>query len=143
MKTITIEWQRLVIGDQTCERCACTGSATEAAFEKLKRCLTEVGIDVLLDTQALDTTTFKEAPLESNRIRIDGRTLEEWLGGTTGQSPCCGPCGDAECRTVTVDGKTYEAVPEDLIICAGLLAAAKKLKQNHPTKKGLAPTRSE
>jgi len=129
MKTMTVEWQRLVTNGQTCERCACTGNATEVAFEKLKRCLIEVGIDMRLETHALDQSTFEAAPLESNRIRIDGRTLEQWLDGSTGQSQCCGPCGDAECRTVTVDGKTYDAVPEDLILRAGLLAAAETLRQ--------------
>ena len=36
MKTMTIEWQRLVSNGQTCARCECTGTATEAAFEKLR-----------------------------------------------------------------------------------------------------------
>ncbi len=71
MKTITIEWQRLVTNGQTCDRCACTGSATEAAFKKLKRCLKETGIDVDLKTYSLDQSTFEAVPLGSNRIRID------------------------------------------------------------------------
>ena len=129
MKTITIEWQRLVSDGQTCDRCASTGSSTKEAFEKLKRCLKEAGIDVSLRTHSLDRSTFEAAPLESNRIRIDGRTIEQWLDGITGQSQCCGPCGDTECRTTTVDGKTYEAVPEELILRAGLLAAAETLRQ--------------
>jgi len=130
LKTITIEWQRLVDSNgQTCNRCSCTGDATEAAFGKLKRCLAEAGIEVVLNKRSIDQTAFFADPLQSNQIMIDGRTVEAWLGATTGHSPCCGPCGDSECRTITVDDKTYEAIPEDLILRAGLLAAAEKLRQ--------------
>jgi hypothetical protein len=130
MRTITIEWQRLVNNNgQTCDRCSCTGDATENAFGKLKRCLAEAGIKVVLEKHAIDQATFSENPLQSNQISIDGRTIEEWLGATTGQSLCCGPCGDSECRTLNVNGQTYEAIPETLILRAGLLAAAEKLRQ--------------
>jgi hypothetical protein len=33
-------------------------------------------------------------------------------------------CGDNECRTVEVGGDTFEAIPETLIVKAGLAAAA-------------------
>lgn len=129
MKTMTIEWQRLVnaVG-QTCDRCADTGDSTEVAVEKLKRCLVEVGINVVFKKHTLDQSAFSENPIESNQIKIDGKSLEQWLDGTTGQSQCCGACGDAECRTITVDGITHEAIPEALIIRAGLLAAAENLR---------------
>ena len=129
MKTMIIEWQRLVNdAGQTCDRCADTGDSTEVAFAKLKRCLVEVDIDVVLRKHTLDQSAFSANPIESNQIKIDGKSLEQWLDGTTGQSICCGPCGDAECRTITVDGITHEAIPEDLILRAGLLAAAEKLR---------------
>lgn len=124
-----IEWQRLVDNNgQTCRRCSCTGDATQAAVDRLKRCLAEAGIDVLLKTKAIDHAAFVADPLQSNQITIDGRTVEAWLGATTGHSPCCDLCGDSECRTITVDDTTYEAIPEDLILRAGFLAAAEKLR---------------
>ncbi len=43
------------------------------------------------------------------------------------KAPCCGPCGDAQCRTVTVGEVTYEAIPRELIVKAGMLAAAEIL----------------
>lgn len=129
MKPIRVEWQRLVDEDgQTCNRCACTGEATQAAFAKLKRALAEVGIEVLLENSTLDQTAFATDPLQSNQISIDGRPIEVWIGATTGQSSCCGPCGDNECRTISVDGQTYESIPEAVILRAGLLAAAEKLR---------------
>ena len=130
MNAIIVEWQRLVDKDgQTCDRCACTGDSVETAVDKLKRCLSEVGIEVLFENRIINQSDFITNPLQSNQITIDGRTIETWLGATTGQSPCCGPCGDSECRTIRVDGRTYEAIPETVILRAGLLAAAEKLRK--------------
>lgn len=125
MKTLTIRWKRLVNeAGQTCERCDTTGVAIQRAFEKLKRALSELGIQIYLETTTLDFLTFTKDPLQSNRIWINARPLEEWVNAMAGQSKCCDLCGDSECRTVSVDGNTYEAIPEELIIRAGLLAAA-------------------
>jgi hypothetical protein len=44
--------------------------------------------------------------------------LEEWVGGTVGQSPCCDMCGSYKCRKVEMEG-------ENLIVKAGLLTASK------------------
>ncbi len=136
MKTMIIEWQRLVNDEgQTCDRCADTGESAEVAFEKLKRCLVEVGIKVIFEKRSLAQSTFSANPIDSNQIKIDGKLLEQLLDGSTGHSQCCGPCGDSECRTLTVDGITYEAIPEELIISAGLLAAAEKLRLRSITAK--------
>jgi hypothetical protein len=129
MMKMEIFWQRLVNdAGETCERCSCTGEATEAAFDKLRLCLHEIGIDVQLKKISIDQKAFSANPIESNRILIDGTPIEKWLGGIIGRSKCCGPCGDAECRTLTVAGQSYEAIPEQLIIRAGLLAAAEKYR---------------
>jgi hypothetical protein len=130
MKTMIVEWQRLIDKDgQTCDRCACTGDTTEAAVGKLKRCLAEVGIEVLLEKRVIDQAAFITNPLQSNQISIDGKTIETWLDAITGQSSCCGPCADQQCRTIRIDDQTFEAIPEAVILRAGLLAAAEKLRQ--------------
>lgn len=130
MKAMKVEWQRFVDKDgQTCDRCAFTGAAIETAVAKLKRCLSEVGIEVFLENQIINHSDFITSPVQSNKISIDGRTIEAWLNASTEQSPCCGPCGDSECRTIRVDGRTYEAIPETVILRAGLLAAAEKLRK--------------
>lgn len=124
-----IKWQRLVNDNgETCERCACTGEATEAAFGKLRLCLHEIGIEVHLEKICIDQHAFSANPIASNMIFIDEIPIEKWLGAITGTSKCCGPCGDSECRTMTLSGQSYEAIPEQLIIRAGLLAAAEKLR---------------
>ncbi len=128
MKTLKIFWQRLVDEhEQTCERCGTTEMAVEEAVQKLKRSLRELDIDVVLEKKALSRATFLADPLESNRILIAEEPIEKWLSATSGQSQCCDVCGDSDCRTVTVDGKTYEAIPAELIVKAGLLAGTKLL----------------
>ena len=128
MNTLKIRWQRLVDErGQTCDRCGTTETAVVNAVEKLKRCLGELGIDVVLEKEALSPSTFHKNPLESNRIWIAGEPLEKWLSATIGQSKCSSACGDSDCRTLTVEGETYEAIPAELIVKAGLLAGAQLL----------------
>jgi DNA repair exonuclease SbcCD ATPase subunit len=125
MKTLTIRWQRLINeSGQTCERCGETGDSLKTAFNKLKKSLSELNIEVQLKEEALNFLIFTKDPLQSNRIWIGGKTLEEWVGGTVGKSQCCEVCGDSECRTILIGQDTFETIPEDLIIRAGLLAAA-------------------
>jgi hypothetical protein len=128
MKKLHIIWQRLVDEQgRTCDRCGMTETAVGDAVEKLKRSLKELNIDVVLKKEILSPSTFRKDPLESNRIWIAGQPIEKWLSATSGQSKCCSTCGDSDCRTVTVDGKTYEAIPAELIVKAGLLAGAQLL----------------
>ncbi len=129
MKKLTIRWQRLVDDkDQTCPRCSDTGATVETACNKLKAALTPLGIEVELVKETLDLLRFNQNPLQSNSIWLNGKLLEEWIGGTTGKSKCCDVCGDADCRTVSVGENTFESIPEGLIVKAGLLAAADLLE---------------
>lgn len=129
MKVLQIFWQRLVDEQgHTCDRCGTTETAIEDAFQKLKRSMKELDIDVVLEKKALSPSVFSEDSLQSNRIWIAGKPIEKWLSAVAGRSRCCSTCGDSECRTVTVDGKTYEAIPADLIVKAGLLASIQLLE---------------
>lgn len=128
MKTMHILWQRLVDeGGQTCDRCGTTEKALDEAVEKLMRSLKALDIEIVYEKQALSLSTFLNNPLQSNRIWIAGSPIEKWLSATPGQSKCCSVCGDSDCRTMTVDGITYEAIPTELIVKAGLIAAAQLL----------------
>jgi len=81
MKTLTIRWQRLLNeNDQTCPRCGETGETIKTAFEKLKKPLAELNIEVELNQEALDFSTFTKDPLQSNCIWINGKLVEEWIG---------------------------------------------------------------
>ena len=129
MKELIIRWQRLVNGSgQTCNRCSDTGSTVDKAYNKLKKSLAELGIEVELKKEVLGFSIFRKDPLQSNRIWIAERPLEEWVGATVGKSKCCDVCGESECRTISINQDTFENIPEDLIIKAGLLAAAELIK---------------
>lgn len=123
MKELPIFWQRLVIQGETCPRCSATGEAVLRAIERLKENLKPFGMTPVLETRELSETEFHGKPVESNRIWIAGRPLEDWLHGKTGSSPCCNECGDAECRTLKVGSKTYEAIPEEMLVEAAMIAA--------------------
>jgi hypothetical protein len=123
MKTIKIIWQRLVDEQgRTCDRCGGTEAELHKALRFLTKALAPVGITFSLETRVLNPEEFARDPSQSNRVWLDGRPLEEWLQAEVKQSPCCGPCGGAECRTVEVEGTLYETIPAELIIKAALLA---------------------
>ena len=124
MKTLKIKWQRLVSDGQTCPRCGSTEEELERAISTLKQSLIPLGIKVVIEKDELSVAEFKKDPLQSNQIWLNGRLLEDWIGGKVGQSPCCDVCGPSECRTVGVGGELYEAIPADLVIKAGLLVAS-------------------
>ena len=123
MKALPIIWQRLVSSGETCPRCAGTGEEVGRAFKQLRAQLLPLGIEPILETREIDEAAFKANPSESNRIWIAGKPVEEWLNASVGSSRCCSVCGDSECRTVEVEGATYEVVPEELLVKAGLIAA--------------------
>ena len=128
MRTIRIVWQRLLsLQGQTCDRCAATELALQQAVETLQQVLAPLQIQVELHRQAMTLEQFNQDPQASNRIWIADQPLEEWLGASTGTSPCCSVCGDAACRTLECGNQSYDAIPPQLIIKAGLLAAAQRL----------------
>lgn len=128
MRPLPIVWQRLVNSrGETCDRCGVTYEALQRAVAKLKDVLAPLDLEPTLETKEIEEESFKAEPSASNRIWIAGRPLEEWLGARVGSSRCCSVCGDSECRTVAVGGAVYEAIPEDLILKAALVAAAQLL----------------
>jgi len=130
MKTIKIAWQRLVDErGQTCPRCRATEQELQKALRFLTKSLLPLGIVFSLETRALERQEFDQDPTQSNRMWVDNKPLEKWLKAETGASPCCGPCGEAECRTLTVEGKTHETIPAELIIKAALLSVEREVKK--------------
>ncbi len=134
MKQMPIVWKRLVKDGTTCERCGSTLAQIESAVRKLEAALQPLGIQPALETETIDERAFKAEPSESNRIWIAGRPLEQWLGATVGMSRCCSVCAGSDCRTLEVDGRTYETVPEELLIRAGLAAASQLLSSAEVTQ---------
>jgi len=142
-KVLKITWQRLVDEKgQTCDRCGSTEKELKTAFQSLKVSLASLGIKLTLEKKPLDAVTCAQDISQSNRIWIGERPLEEWLGAQVGKSPCGSCCADlgdqVECRTVEVQGQVYETIPADLIVKAGLLAAASLYEE--PSAKPCCPS---
>lgn len=127
MKPMQILWKRLVKGGETCARCGDTGRELEAAVARLATALRPLGIEPVLETQEIDEVAFKANTSESNRVWIAGKPIEEWLGANVGMSRCCSVCGVSDCRTLEVGGRTYEVIPEQQFIKAGLMAASQMI----------------
>lgn len=127
MKQMSIVWKRLIKGGETCTRCGNTGRELEAAVAKLAASLRPLGIEPVLETQEIDEEAFEANPSESNRVWIAGKPIEEWLDANVGMSRCCSVCGDSHCRTLEVGDRTYEAIPEEEFIRAGLMAGSQMM----------------
>ena len=124
MRVLKIKWQRLVSDGQTCQRCGATEEELDKAITALNQSLCSLDIKVSLEKVELSVAEFNEDPLQSNQIWLNDQLLEDWIGGKVNQSQCCDVCGPAECRVVEIGEETYEAIPAELIIRAGLLAAS-------------------
>ncbi len=128
MKQLHILWQRLVSdAGTTCPRCHATGDEVRRAVSSLQHVLEPLGVELVLEEKAIDQASFLADPLKSNQILIGGHTIEHWLEGRTSSSRCCDECGDNECRTIEVGQQVYEAIPEELIVRAGVIAATRML----------------
>ena len=138
MDALVIEWQRLLDEQkETCPRCGTTEQEVEKAVRELSQMLKGSSVAVSLIKKSIDPETFRKDALQSNKILIAGKILEYWLGATTGRSKCCETCGDAECRTVEYAGDAHEAIPAELIVRAGITAAAYLFKLQLPARAGL------
>jgi hypothetical protein len=124
MRPLPILWKRLVKEGATCPRCGSTQESVVSAVKKLEAALQPLGIEPVLEMRAIDEMSFQADPSESNRIWIAGKPLEEWLGARVGASKCCSVCGDRSCRTMEIGDSTHEAIPEDLIVRAAMMAAS-------------------
>ena len=125
MKSLPLIWQRLVSAEsETCPRCDATYAEIQEAYMTLKKVMIPLGIEPTLETREMDDTAFRADPMESNRIWIAGRPMEEWLGAKVGSSRCCSVCGESACRTLELDASSFETIPEKLIVKAALAAAS-------------------
>ncbi len=92
---LNIKWQRLVSNDETCERCRSTEEEVDEAVRKARpKSRTSLGIEVKLEKEPLLKKNLKRIQKKSNKIYINGKSMEEWTDADTGQSECCDVCGD-------------------------------------------------
>lgn len=125
MKLLPIVWQRLVTADgEACERGGNTYIEMLHAVEILRQELHPLGIKPVLCTRTISENEFKAHPKESTRIWICNKSLEEWLGAEAVESQYCADCDDASCQMRKINSMIFESVSLELILKAGLKAAA-------------------
>lgn len=124
--TVHVEFDYLVVGGETCDRCGDSREAVRQAVTDARALLG--GVRVELVERELDPSELSN----SNRVLVNGRSAEEWLGGAVTESDCPS-CSDllgqpACCREIEVGGErmtsfTREAVLDAIIAAAGLAGA--------------------
>ena len=119
IKDLTIEWKHLDRDGRTCDRCGDTGQAVRQALELLEHRCRPQGVTL----QFLDTKLPPGRTKESNAILFNGVPLEKVLTNAHTSENRCGSCSDlleteTQCRTMSHDGKTHEAIPSELIFQA-------------------------
>ncbi|MCS7130445.1 MAG: DUF2703 domain-containing protein [Archaeoglobaceae archaeon] len=126
---LKISWQRFVENNKTCSRCESTEIELLKAVSTLRKVLKTFGIQVVLEKKEIKFEEFEGDPLSSNKIVINGRSLEEWLKARAGKSQCCDLCAPNECRTVELNGRIYEVPSSELIVKAGIEAVKELLSK--------------
>ncbi|MBK8182070.1 MAG: DUF2703 domain-containing protein [Candidatus Competibacteraceae bacterium] len=133
MKTLEIEWRHLDQDGRTCLRCADTLQSLEKVVSRLAAECAPRGVRI----EYRETKLSLEQLAESNLILFNGIPLEAVLPNASASENECQSCGDlcgepAVCRTVSVGGRTFEAIPAALIRQAACIAA-QCCEQTHPS----------
>jgi hypothetical protein len=117
-RSLRVEWQHVSEDvSKTCERCSATGSTLHQVLRDLEPEFLRNKIRV-----AFKETVLPPAQLcDSNRILINGRAFEDYLGGSrVVETPCCS-CSCVEgadsvaCRAIDTPEGLYESIPADLL----------------------------
>jgi hypothetical protein len=88
----------------------------------------------------------KKAIISATNVWVCDVPLETWLGAGIAVKPCdCSSGGQSmSCKVVNLDGQSYELIPADLVVHAGMLAAEMLIEKgtidpaNIKTPKGCA-----
>ncbi len=120
---VFVEFQYLVVGGDTCDRCTDTHLAVHAALDDAARPLGTAGIALRYTESELGADRIHE----SNRVLVNGRPAEQWLGGSevlTDCPSCTDLVGfDVRCREIELDGVRTVATDRDVILDAIMAAA--------------------
>jgi hypothetical protein len=124
MTTLEIEWRHLEKDGRTCLRCSDT-------LQSLRQVVSQLAVECAPRGVRIEYRETK-LPLEqlpqSNLVLFNGVPLEAVLPDASASENECQSCGDlcgqpSLCRTVSVAGHTFEAIPVTLIRQAACIAA--------------------
>lgn len=121
-RSLVIETTVLRVEGDTCERCGETVEAARSAVKDLQTVLLPLNVRVTLVEHAATTDEIDA----SNSVVINGRPIEEWLGGKRVGTDCPS-CGDLLgestcCGAMEIDGVVRESVSVDQIRDAAFAA---------------------
>jgi len=124
MKTLEIEWRHLEKDGRTCLRCSDTLQSLQHVVRQLAAECAPRGVRI----EYQETRLPLERLPESNLILFNGVPLESVLPNALASDNACQSCGDlcgqpSVCRTVSVGGQTFEAIPAALIRQAACITA--------------------
>ena len=124
MNTLEIEWRHLDQDGRTCLRCSDTLQSLQQVVSQLAAECASRGVRIAYR----ETRLPPERLSESNLILFNGLPLESVLPDAAASENECQSCGDlcgqpSFCRTVTVGGQTFEAIPAALVRQAACIVA--------------------
>ncbi len=136
VRTLTIAWHKVTEDDGSiCDLSTFTQQTVEQASEELSQALAPAGVDIVVKT--LTPEKVEGGDCLCNRVLIQGRYVDEWLGAEMVKTACSGCPNQAGCPKTGGSGsacggqyalihqdETYNIVPANLIVMAGLIAAA-------------------
>jgi len=114
-KKLRIEFR--YVDRKTCSRCRTTDKNVERTVQSLRKAVEESGAKIELKTTKLPVSRLAQ----SNSVRINGKDIEELVGGKTGRrSTTCYGCSEildssCDCRAYAYRGKKYTYVPRAMI----------------------------
>jgi len=123
MKTLDIEWRHFDKEGNTCIRCSDTGEVLHSVVEELSEECRPCGWDI----KFRETKLTEREISESNIILLNGKPIEKILqNALAGESHCQSCCEltgstSTSCRTIEIEGRSYESIPSHLIrqaVCA-------------------------
>ena len=125
MNTLEIEWRHLNKDGRTCLRCSDTLQSLQQVVAQLAAECAPHGVHIAYR----ETKLPLEQLSQSNLILFNGIPLESVLPGASASENECPSCSDlcgepSVCRTVSVAGHTFEAIPATLIRQAACAVAA-------------------
>jgi hypothetical protein len=136
VRTLTLAWNKVSEDDGSiCDLSTSTYESVKEAHAELSKALAPHGVEVAVKT--LTPERVEGGLCQCNRVLIQDRFVDEWLGAELVKTSCSG-CPNSEACAKTAgsgvtcggqtamlhQGKSYDIIPANLIVMAGMVAAA-------------------
>ena len=134
-QTISLAWHKVNGEDgSVCELSLATQQMVDQASVELSQALAANNIEVAVQT--LTPEKVEGGECLCNRVLVQDRFVDEWLGARLVKTACSGCPNQAKCAEtaepdgcggqyeIIYQGENHRIVPSDLIVTAGIIAAA-------------------